>query len=634
MAKGSTRVCGIAGIVGLAGELAAPRLDCALERIRHRGPDGAGTWLEDGFALGMRRLAIIDLAGGDQPIFNEDRSIGVVCNGELYNYVELLELLSNRGHRFQSRSDVNVLPHLYEEQGVDGIAQVRGMFAAALWDARSQRLVLWRDRVGKKPLFYAKSSNGVAFASELPALLALLDSPPELDFRALAWYLRLGFVPHPLTIYRDVRCLPPGCSLSWTLASGTQVARYWNPALAPALVPPIVVRREEVLERVDTALREAVRIRLRSDVPLGVFLSGGIDSGLVSAYASALGASDLLAFVVEVPDPALNEAHLAELSARHLGLQVERLPIDIAPVDEVEAAALRYGQPFADASAIPSYRVAQAAAQHRKVVLNGDGGDEVFTGYRRYKLGQLAARLSGEPSGLWRGVGRMGASLGAAVGRRNALGFAARALRGIGLSEADRYLAWTVDLLTPEMSHEWFPSLPAVEWGGGDAPEQPQCRDTATMMASDFGLILPDDLLVKMDIATMASSLEGRSPFLDVPMIEDVWRLPMSLRTGGRATKPLLRALAARYLPPEISVAPKRGFEVPVVRWLRNDLQPLLQDTLLAPDSRVGAMMTDRHHLRAFAEEQTTFAGNWGSTLWAFLMLELFLRAPTPAPAR
>ena len=614
-------MCGIAGLLGYSAEGGAVRLRAALARLEHRGPDDEGMWVGDGFAIGMRRLSIIDLQGGDQPIWNEDRSVGVVCNGELYNFVELVDRLERAGHRMQSLSDINVLPHLYEDHGVDAVQLVRGMFAAALWDNRERKLTLWRDRVGKKPLFYAPTSAGLAFASELDALLPLLDERPPIDWQSVTYYLQLGFVPQPRTIYSGVHVVPAAGVVTWSEQRGLEVARFWHLERRPTFTGS----REGALEAIDEQLREAVKIRLRSDVPIGVFLSGGIDSGLVAAHAAAAGAEQMLAFVVEVDDPALNEAPAAMRTAAHLGLPIERIRLEVDPVRDVMGAAKRYGQPFADSSAMPSYAVAKAAAGHRKVVLNGDGGDEVFAGYRRYKLGAFARALSSDPGEASRLVGRAGSLLATSTMRRSAVGFVARALRGAALAGEARYLAWTTDLLSSEDLALRFPQLPPPAWGEPGHPAAPAAVDLASMLDSDFGLVLCDDLLVKMDIATMANSVEARSPLLDVPLIELVASLPLSMVAGGSRTKPLLRDLARRYLPREIARAPKRGFEVPVGRWLGNELRPLVREVLLAPGSRVGELC-DSRWLFGIVEGTVEFPGNRASMVWAFLMLELFLR--------
>src|SRR3989442_6559147 len=343
----------------------------------------------------MCRWAIFDPAGGDQPIYNEDRSIAVVCNGELYNYVERFPELEGRGHRLQSRSDVNLIPHLYEERGRDAFAPIRGMFAAAIWDEPRQRLTLARDRVGKKPLFYAPVRQGLAFASELPALLLLLDRVPGLSPAALSDYLQLGCIPHPETVYEGVFTLPPGCTLTFSPGETARIAPYWTPSPSSSPPPPSAGTHRDVLLELDQQLREAVALRLRSDVPIGMFLSGGIDRGLVASYAAELGAKDLLCFVVEVADKALNEAPAARRTADRLGLPIETIPLHIAPLEAIEAVALLYGQPYGDSSAVPTYFVAKAASAHRKVVLNGDGGDEIFAGYRRYWAARAFATLCG-----------------------------------------------------------------------------------------------------------------------------------------------------------------------------------------------------------------------------------------------
>jgi asparagine synthase (glutamine-hydrolysing) len=622
-------MCGIAGIVGRPPATTMPRVRAALRRLAHRGPDGEGLFERPGVAMGMRRLAIIDLEHGDQPICNEDGSIAVVCNGELYNYVEGFGELRSRGHRLQSESDVNLIPHYYEELGERAFERLRGMFAAALWDDARQRLVLARDPVGKKPLFYARIEGALAFASELPALLALLDRVPELDADAIADYLQLGFIPHPHSVYHGVAALPPGSTLVFTHRGELQIRSFW----APTHRPQYAGSRLEALEAVEEGVRDAVRLRLRSDVPIGLFLSGGIDSGLVAAYAAQAGARDLLCFVIEVDDPRLNEAPAALKTAERLGLPVERVPLRVAPLEAVERVPALYGQPFGDSSAVPSYFVAQAASRHRKVVLNGDGGDEVFAGYRRYWTARLSQRLLATARWGRPALGAAGRALARRANRRSAWGFAARTLRGLAAPPGDRCLIWSVDLLDDATLTRCFPALARR---GGVAAHLRELRGPAfgcdqlkTSQQSDYRLILADDLVVKMDIATMANSLEARSPLLDVPLTELVWSLPDHWLIRLRETKPLLRALARRLLPVEVAKAPKRGFEVPVAAWLAGGLRPLVEDTLLSDSSRV-CELGDGHAIRAFVRGESAFAGNRPQAVWCLLMLELFLRAPTP----
>jgi asparagine synthase (glutamine-hydrolysing) len=614
-------------------DIARARVEEALRRLEHRGPDGRGLHESDGAVLGVRRLAIIDVLRGDQPIYNEDRSVTVVCNGELYNYVEQFPALLAEGHWLQSRSDVNLLPHLYEKYGRLAFQECRGMFAAAIWDEHRRTVTLARDRVGKKPLFWSRIGSGLAFASELPALLALLAESRPLSTRGLAAYLQLGAVPHPHTIYSGVHALPPGCTLEFTLDGDPIIEPYWVPQI-PARFDGT---RADAMRTLDGLIRDAVAIRLRSDVPVGLFLSGGIDSGIIASYAKELGARDLTCFVVEVPDPALNEATLARQVALHLGLAVENITVPIEPVDVVQRVATLYGQPFGDSSAIPSYLVAHAARLHRKVVLNGDGGDEVFAGYRRYWLGRLAPWLVP----LTRPVGTvlevLGNQLARVSDRRSRAGFIARALRGLGRDEHTRYIRWTTDLLDDDMLAKLFPDFacavsPLAELEAIRG-ERFTSRGLHAFQRSDYRLILVDDLLSKMDIATMANSMEARSPFLDVRLAEFAWSLPSKWLITGRETKPLLRELARRRLPPAVAIAPKRGFEIPVARWLRCELRPLLVETLLASDSRT-MQLANAKALRAFVSGTDAFAGNRPQAIWALLMLELFLRDRTSSCSR
>jgi len=626
-------VCGIAGIVGLPRQIAASRVREAVRRLAHRGPDGEGFYEADDAVLGMRRLAIIDLKGGDQPIYNEDGTVAVICNGELYNYVEGFSELKQRGHRLQSASDVNLIPHYYEEAGRDAFRPIRGMFAAAIWDSARHALVLARDRAGKKPLFYAQLGQGLAFASELGALLALLNALPPHSGPALADYLRLGFVPHPETIYEGVFALPPGSTLAFSPSGIPDIAPYWTPPTPNAFSGT----RDDALNDLDGRLREAVAIRLRSDVPVGMFLSGGIDSGLVASYAAELGAKDLVCFVVEVADATLNEAPAARRTAARLGLPVETIDLSIAPREAIERVPLLYGQPFGDSSAVPSFFVAQAASQSRKVVLNGDGGDEVFAGYRRYWVARVApwlVPLAAPIRGLLHATGER---LAHSRDRRSRLGFVARVLRGLGTRREDqRYLMWNADLLGDEDVARCFPDLAAE---GPTLPrlaelrgEKVSCADLKGFMHSDYRLILADGFLSKMDMATMANSLEARSPLLDVPLAEFAWSLPERWLLSTTRTKPMLRDLAKGRLPAAIVGAPKRGFEIPIGRWLENELHDTVADLLLGHDSRV-AGLGDRPAIQRLVTKKDRFVGSYDRMLWSLLMLELFLRAPTPGSA-
>ncbi|HEY3355906.1 MAG TPA: asparagine synthase (glutamine-hydrolyzing) [Polyangia bacterium] len=614
-------MCGIAGALVPGGR--PPALAPALARLAHRGPDDEGSYADGPVAIGMRRLSIIDLAGGHQPLTNEDGTVVVVCNGEIYNYLELTRELAGRGHRLRTASDVEVLAHLYEDEGPDLCRRLRGMFAFALWDARAQRLVLGRDRFGKKPLYYAQPGAGaVLFASELKALRPLMTAAGmavTVSDQSVYDYLSLAVVPQPATIYEGALALPPAHVLV-AERGGTRITRYWD------LDYRVKQRGSygEALERTRALVGEAVRLRLRSDVPLGIFLSGGVDSSVV-AYEAARAVGGLQSFTVSTGDPALDEAAVAANTARALGIANEVLPLAVAPLDEVQRVVRHYDQPFADSSAIPSLAISRLAREHVTVVLNGDGGDEVFGGYRRY----LAARLGGRvpaaagalAGGVWRALLR-----GAGGERRSAAGFGSRFLRGLGQRPGARYLTWTMDaLLEADKRAFWRrgPQRPTEAWLEAMMPPGLSALDTQLFM--DVNVILPSDLLVKMDMATMAASLEGRSPLLDHVVAEHAAAQPDGHRLHGLTLKALLRDAYAGRLPDAVVRGAKRGFEIPLAAWLRGDLRPLIADTLAAPSARVRDYLDGAFVDRLLAGEVLP-ERNWATLVYLLLILELWLR--------
>jgi asparagine synthase (glutamine-hydrolysing) len=621
-------VCGIAGICLARGaEPDGRALGEALRALRHRGPDGEGTFAAPGVAIGMRRLAIIDLETGAQPVFNEDRSVVAVLNGEIYNYVELRESLRQRGHAFSTASDTEVLVHLYEEEGAALCARLRGMFALAVWDTRARTLLLARDRFGKKPLFVAPpAGGGIAFASELKGLLPLLlatGTAPRLREQAIYDYLSLGAVPQPDTVYEEVAAVAPG---HWVAFDGerTRSQAYWRPELEPKRVVSYATAQEELR----LTLAEAVRLRLRSDVPVGVFLSGGVDSSVVAYEASRHLGGALRTFTVSVADEEMDEAPVARRTAAALGVENLVLPLHLAPRDDVLAIARHFDQPFADPSAIPSLAVARLARGHVKVVLNGDGGDEVCGGYRRY----LAARALGRVES-WPGArpALRAALSGVAVGRRRSpAGLLRRFGRGIGLEPGARYLVWTKDLLLDgdkRMVWRGRPQRATEAWVADRLDGDLAAVDAE--IAGDIGIELLSSLLVKMDMATMAASLEARSPFLDQEVAEFALRLPVSFRIRRSRLKAVLRDAYRGRLPREVIAGRKRGFEVPLAAWLDGDLRDLVRDSLLSPDARVGAYL-EPAFVRALVEGRTMRERNRPGLVYALLVLELWLRESRP----
>ncbi len=630
-------MCGIAGIWGRPDERALQR---AVGRLGHRGPDGSGVWVDASrqIGLGHTRLAIIDPAGGTQPIFNEDRTLAVVFNGEIYNYVELRDELIDHGHAFATHTDTEVLVHLYEERGDDLFERLRGMFALAIWDGRARRLLLARDRLGVKPLYYATVGDGLVFASEIKGLQALGPESLTIDDQALSDYLTFGHVPAPETIYREIRALPPACRLVADRNGIGRAEPYWQHpcGLSRSSVGSERIDQSEGVERIETVLNDAVRLRLRADVPVGAFLSGGIDSGLVVAMASRHLNRPITTLTVGFEDMGFDERPLARQVAERYGTDHHELIVQPEPARLLPAIVEAYDQPYADSSALPSYCLAELARQHLKVVLNGDGGDEALAGYRRYVAGRCAGRL-GVLGGamarpMWWLADRL---LPETRGFRTRYAFARRLIRGMALPEPQRLLAWGNDGFNEQEKRRL-----AGEQGGWLATCAPTWRRVADLLNDtpagasaldrqmwiDARTLLPDDLLVKMDIATMAHGLEARSPLLDHVLFETATALPDTVKLAGLTTKPILRDLARRYLPGDVVTAPKRGFEVPLARWLQDDLRDLRDDLLLDPTG----LMAERFDRTALADLVGRRTGldeaRWTRRIWTLMMLAMWDR--------
>jgi asparagine synthase (glutamine-hydrolysing) len=570
--------------------------------------------------MGMTRLAVIDLDTGDQPMFNEDKTIAVVFNGEIYNYQELRRDLIAKGHRFTSKGDTEVLVHLYEELGAAMVLPLRGMFTFAVHDVRQRKVLLARDRFGKKPLYLARVKDGFVFGSEIKAVRPFLDRlgmTVGVSQQAVADYLSLGVVPQPQTIYREVESLP-AAHVAILSHRGVEISRYWSPRFEPKHN----VDSATAVEEVRRLIRESVRLRLRSDVPLGLFLSGGVDSSVVAYEAAIALGSSVQSYTIAMEE-GFDESPVAKRTAKALGIHNTVLPVSLDPVKGLDAVLDAYDQPFADSSAIPSLQLAAAAREHVTVVLNGDGGDELFGGYRRYVAARPYDRM---PATLGRVLAAVGHLVGGRVARRSTLGFAARLTAGLTLEESERYLAWTSDMLRREDKR--------LHWRGGVVTPTEALVSSLTvpatsaldrMMALDHGLNLSSDLLVKMDIACMASSLEARSPLLDHVLAEYAFRLPDSLKVHGTKTKYVLRKAYADVLPREVLISRKRGFEIPLAGWLASDLRPLIRETVGARDAEV------KNYLDAALVDGVLF----GNTLvdrnvpylqYALLVLELWLR--------
>jgi asparagine synthase (glutamine-hydrolysing) len=614
-------MCGIAG-GWIESGWKADVLDSALKRLVHRGPDDAGAHIDGQVAVGMRRLSIIDVAGGHQPISNEDGSIWVVFNGEIYNYRELAEDLRQRGHKFRTVSDTEVLVHLYEELGSEMCSRLRGMFAIAIHDARRRLLFLARDRFGKKPLYYRQLPGmGLVFASELKALhplVAAAGGRSRISAQAIYDYLSLGSVPQPETAFEDTLVLPPA---SWLAYDGERTSRgvYWRLDYDSKIAIPY----PEAVDRVQSLVSESVRLRLRSDVPVGVFLSSGVDSSVVAWEAAQHVGSSLQTFTVSTDDPALNEADVASRTATTLGVRNTILPMTLSPEEDLLRVVRQYDQPFSDASALPSMAISRLAREHVKVVLTGDGGDEVFCGYRRYVAARAAGRVRWLPRSLTAAAAK---TLSAGRSRRSALGLVNRFLRAANLPLGQRYITFGCDMLNEaEKQRGWRAGRmrPTEELIESVIP--PNLNPVDEQLCGDHQLNLPNDMLVKIDIATSAASLEARSPLLDHCLAEFVVSLPDRQRLRHWRRKALLRDAYRERLPIEVIDGRKRGFEIPMRRWLETDLKGLVHDALAGPAARIGDYL-DRAFVLDVIERRILNERNWEYLVYGFLVLELWLR--------
>ena len=571
-------MCGICGIVALDGSTvdaaALERMNVTLE---HRGPDSDGFLIDGPVAFAMRRLSIIDVEGGNQPIGNEDNSIHVIQNGEIYNYRELRADLLRRGHRFRTESDTEVLVHLYEERGLDFLGELRGMFALALWDSRRGRVLLARDRFGIKPLFYRVDSGTLQFGSELKAL-----PRGEVDPDALATFLTFNSIPAPLTIWRGTAKLAAGHLLLCEGDNHARVNRYAR--VSPTAATEVRNERDsELAEELRARLRDSVRAHLIADVPVGVLLSGGIDSAALTALAAQESPDRVRTFSIGFEERSFNELAGARLVADRYGTDHKELVLRPDAAQLLPRLAEVFDEPFADSSAIPTYLVSELASGHVKVALSGEGGDELFGGYYTYVADLLAERL-GEIAGRTRPlVERLPSSTGKA-----SLDYRAkRFVRAAHLPRLERHHGWK-EIFSRDARAEL---LGEAENGAFDPVDLLRARYAETAEAEplarlqdvDLGIYLVDDLLVKTDRASMAHSLEARVPFLDPIVADFALALPTRLKVRGLAKKRLLRKAVTPLLPRSIVQGKKRGFSIPAAAWLRGELEPFARD-VLAPD--------------------------------------------------
>jgi len=629
-------MCGIGGKVDFAGPVDAGLLQRMCELMVHRGPDERGVFNEDGAGLAMQRLAIIDVARGQQPVFDESGDVVAVMNGEIYNHAELQAELGVRGHRFSSHVDTAVIPHLYEEYGTDMFQRLRGMFAIALWDRRRRRLVLARDRVGKKPLFWARRGPRVWFASTVRAMLADPEIPRDVDPRAIAAYLALQYVPHPMSAFAALRKLAPA---SWVAidADGEEHGTYWSLTYSDELRD---VARAEVEERLLATMRDAVAVRLESEVPLGAFLSGGIDSSAVVALMAEASSEPVRTFSIGFPDEGFDELPYAREVANRFGTEHHEFVVEPHAVEIMPELARHYGEPFADPSAIPCFYLAELTKRHVTVALNGDGGDESFAGYSRYARAQWVNRLDELTPGVKRGLPVLTGALAAGAPFQSSRSRAARVSRALASSPLERYAAAVSDLTPAERSDLLEPAFRAAL--GGWEPEcvlapawesVPGRSSLNHMLATDVDTYLPDDLLVKMDVASMAYSVEARSPLLDHHVMELAARLPEHWKqTRGRG-KRILTSAVRHLLPASVLDRPKMGFNVPLSRWFRTELRDLPAEILCGADAAVRAYVRPEAVERLIREHHEERRDH-SLKLWTLVQLELWHREVVSQPSR
>jgi asparagine synthase (glutamine-hydrolysing) len=583
----------------------------------------------------MRRLSIIDLAGGDQPIGNEDGTIQVIQNGEIYNYRELRRELESRGHRFSTHSDTEVLVHLYEDLGPSFVERLRGMFGIALWDAPRGRLLLARDRFGIKPLYYSLTADGLSFASELKALVRQPSFSREIDLEALEAYLALNWIPAPLTIFRDARKLPPGHVLMWEggNASFERFAR-------PAPVASDQVRDEpddELAAELLEILRDSVRAHLVADVPVGVLLSGGIDSCTLAALAAMESGEPINTFSIGFEERAYSELDRARLVAERYGTNHHELVVRPNAVELLPSLAETFDEPFADSSALPTYLVSQLAAGEVKVAFSGEGGDELFGGYNTY-LADLMAPWAGRPAAMFRPLLELVPSSGGSRRIEDKLKRFARAGR---LPPLERHVAWTevfsADVRSELLGRDGGPGPDTLAVFRARFAETEGAERLSRLQDLDLGIQLVDDMLVKTDRASMAHSLEARVPLLDQAVVDFALSLPANRKIRGRSKKRLLRQAAAPLLPEEIISGPKRGFSLPIAAWFRGNLEPFLREALSPGRIREQGLF-DADTVTALIDRHVAAREDLSRHLWGLMSFSLwherYARSPAPAAVR
>ncbi|HEX6385860.1 MAG TPA: asparagine synthase (glutamine-hydrolyzing) [Anaerolineae bacterium] len=624
-------MCGICGIVSLNvdrpidGGALLQRMN---DTMAHRGPDDAGHYLSRQAGMAMNRLRIIDLISGDQPIANEDRSMWIVFNGEIYNHQEIRRQLEQKGHVFQTKSDTEAIIHAYEEYGDDCVHHFNGMFGFAIWDSQQQRLLLARDRLGIKPMYYCMAADTFIFASELKAILAHPERPRDIDFVALDHFLTLEYIPSPRTIFKGIYKLPPGHRL--ILERGRyRLEQYWDVPLRP-----ITSDDATCVEALTELIRDAVKIRLMADVPLGAFLSGGIDSSTVIAFMSEASSTPVRTFSIGFGDPTYNELPYARMVANTFGTRHHEEFLEPDITDLVLRLVSHFDEPFGDFSIFPTYLVSQVARKFVTITLSGDGGDEIFAGYDTYVAQRLANRYYNWLPGFVRQgmLPRLMEMAPPQPAKKGTINKAKRFIEGGALPPSLQHTRWMMFMHDRDKARLYRPWLQACLNGDTAADmmayyfQQVAQTDALTQQQYvDVKTYLADDILTKVDRMSMAVSLEARVPLLDHRIVEFALNLPPHLKLNGNETKVILRRVMANRLPPAVLEKPKEGFSIPLKHWLRGELRPLMTD-LLATDTvrRRGYFVPEC--VARWVSEHLERKANHSHRLWALMVFELWHR--------
>ncbi|HTV46430.1 MAG TPA: asparagine synthase (glutamine-hydrolyzing) [Stellaceae bacterium] len=636
-------MCGIAGFVtigaGLPRAEADARLACMGATLRHRGPDDHGTWTDGRAGLAHARLSIIDLSpAGHQPMASADSNVWLTYNGEVYNFVELRRELEALGYPFRSRSDSEVVVNGWHAWGAGVFARLRGMFALALWDRRSQQLVLARDRLGEKPLYWARTRSALVFGSEIKALLAWPGMPRTADLCAIDHYLTLQYVPAPHTAFAGVHKLPAAHYLVVEAAAGIgsgepEPVRYWQ---LPAPCPALRARPEELRRELVERLEEAVRLRLLSEVPLGAFLSGGIDSSAIVAMMARAGGGRVKTFSIGFAERDYDETRYARIVARHYGTDHEEHVVEPDAVAVLPRLVWHYGEPFADSSAVPTWYVAELARRKVTVALTGDGGDECFLGYPRYRAMRYLDHLDRLPRWSRAALARLLALSPPLTQRRFKTARIRSALVAAQSQPAARYLPTIAFFADADKDEGYGEAMQGLAGGTAFDLIAPHFAMAPNLVAganrADLASYLPDDLMVKVDIAGMAHGLEARAPLLDHELVEWAAALPDAVKMTAGATKALFKKAMQPFLPREVLYRRKRGFGCPIDRWFRRELKEMAYDTLLAQSARQRLLFRP-DYVRRLLDEHCAARADHHHRLWALLMLELWFRMWIDAPA-